>query len=374
MKIGDKVRFLNEVGGGIVTSFVGKNLVNVEDENGFDIPVPIQEVVVIETDDYNIDVTKRHVLKENGSDATEVKKPAVLKREAAKDEEMEPADLPITFKPLPTERTEGERLNIFLCFVPVNLTSIADTDFEVYLVNDSNFFADYVYMSGSNDVWNVRFRGTLEPNTKMYIETISRLELNDLECLCFQFLFYKQGKTFLLKPAMTVKLRLDLTKFYKVHTFTSNSFFTEKVQTIDVVRNDKPAKEIFIAAEEVQKALEEKRNVDKSKERVLLKAVAIKKESKEDILVVDLHDYAVLDTTNGMKPHDILEYQLNVFRKTMNDNITQKGKKLVFIHGKGNGILRNAVLRELKKYYGSCVSQDASFLEYGYGATMVIIH
>ncbi len=54
MKIGDKVRFLSEVGGGVVTGFPGKNIVLVEDADGFDIPMPVRECVVIETDDYNI--------------------------------------------------------------------------------------------------------------------------------------------------------------------------------------------------------------------------------------------------------------------------------------------------------------------------------
>ena len=54
MKIGDKVRFLNEIGGGIVTGFRGKDIVLVEDADGFDIPMPIRECVVIDTDDYNM--------------------------------------------------------------------------------------------------------------------------------------------------------------------------------------------------------------------------------------------------------------------------------------------------------------------------------
>ena len=53
MKIGDKVRFLSEVGGGIVTGFQGKDFVLVEDADGFDIPMPIRECVVIETDQKN---------------------------------------------------------------------------------------------------------------------------------------------------------------------------------------------------------------------------------------------------------------------------------------------------------------------------------
>ena len=54
MKIGDKVRFLSEVGGGIVTGFQGKDTVLVQDEDGFDIPMLIRECVVIDTDDYNM--------------------------------------------------------------------------------------------------------------------------------------------------------------------------------------------------------------------------------------------------------------------------------------------------------------------------------
>ena len=34
MKIGDKVRFLNEIGGGIVKGFRGKDIVLVEDADG----------------------------------------------------------------------------------------------------------------------------------------------------------------------------------------------------------------------------------------------------------------------------------------------------------------------------------------------------
>jgi hypothetical protein len=35
MKIGDKVRFLSETGGGVVAGFQGKGIVLVEDKDGF---------------------------------------------------------------------------------------------------------------------------------------------------------------------------------------------------------------------------------------------------------------------------------------------------------------------------------------------------
>ena len=48
MNIGDKVRFLNDVGGGTITAFRPGGIVLVEDEDGFDVPIPQNEVVVIE--------------------------------------------------------------------------------------------------------------------------------------------------------------------------------------------------------------------------------------------------------------------------------------------------------------------------------------
>ena len=47
MKIGDKVRFLSEVGGGRISGFQGKNIVLVEDADGFEIPMQVKDVILI---------------------------------------------------------------------------------------------------------------------------------------------------------------------------------------------------------------------------------------------------------------------------------------------------------------------------------------
>jgi len=58
--------------------------------------------------------------------------------------------------------------------------------------------------------------------------------------------------------------------------------------------------------------------------------------------------------------------------ETTSSNL-KKGQKIVFIHGKGEGILRNAIINELRYKYKQNNDQDASFQEYGYGATQVTI-
>ena len=95
--------------------------------------------------------------------------------------------------------------------------------------------------------------------------------------------------------------------------------------------------------------------------------------TKNAIVEVDLHAAELLDTTAGMQPRDILQHQLDVFRRTMDEHSRDLGRKIVFIHGKGDGVLRSALLKELRTAYKHCQHQDASFREYGFGATMVTI-
>ena len=57
----------------------------------------------------------------------------------------------------------------------------------------------------------------------------------------------------------------------------------------------------------------------------------------------------------------------------MDRYIKKKGQQIVFIHGKGEGVLREAIIKELQRRYRTCLWQDASFREYGFGATLVTI-
>lgn len=221
MKIGDTVRFLSEVGGGTVSGFQGKNIVLVQDEDGFEIPMQLKDVVLVPK-------------------VEEEEKPRPIP--APKSERQEPAvreEKPITFKPKPLERREGERLNLYLSFLPDDVKEISSTGFESYLVNDSNYYMQVSVLSAQGASWLLRFCGVVEPNSKLFVEAFDRSEVNDLEHLCIQAIAWKQDKPFQLKPAVTTELRLNLTKFYKLHVFHPNEFFGEPNWTEDVIRDDK---------------------------------------------------------------------------------------------------------------------------------------
>ena len=48
-KIGDKVKFLNDVGGGVVTRIIDKTLVGVLVDDGFEVPVMASELIKTES-------------------------------------------------------------------------------------------------------------------------------------------------------------------------------------------------------------------------------------------------------------------------------------------------------------------------------------
>lgn len=227
MKIGDKVRFLSEVGGGRVSGFQGKDIVLVEDEDGFDVPMRITEVVVIGEEDYDT----RHVVEVKLKQKAQTAAPPM-------EEELEPADRPITFRAKPEERKGGDKLSVYLAFVPMNVKELMQTRFESYLVNDSNYYLRYTLLSAEGTAYSVRSTGEVEPNTKAYIEEFGREDLQGLEHLCVQMLAYKRDKHFLLKPPVNVPLRIDGVKFYKLHTFEENDFFEEPALIYTIIEND----------------------------------------------------------------------------------------------------------------------------------------
>lgn len=363
MKIGDKVRFLSEVGGGVVTGFQGKDIVLVEDADGFDIPMPIKECVVIDTDDYNMK-RKPVAPAPKQEDAAAKAKGASVKVRPAEEEEDE---RPITYRP--AERKGGDVLNVMLAFVPQDLKAISATAFDSYLINDSNFTLYFTYLTAEGANWRVRSHGTVEPNTKFYIEEFDRSMLNELERVAVQCIAFKDDKSFLFKPAVSVELRIDTVKFYKLHTFRESIFFEEPSLIYDIVKDDVPVKQVFVSADDIKDALLQKRAPDPQAPKQ-----PQPKKVKNEILEVDLHAHELLDSTAGMSNSEILNYQLDVFRKTLEEYKNKKGQKIVFIHGKGDGVLRKSILQELKYKYKNYESQDASFREYGFGATMVTIH
>ena len=84
--------------------------------------------------------------------------------------------------------------------------------------------------------------------------------------------------------------------------------------------------------------------------------------------VVDLH------LKHGYSKADALDRQLARFRGELNSAIRAGAGEIVFIHGVGEGILKNELKNILLSEYPSCAFQDAPFARFGVnGATLVVI-
>ena len=378
IKKGDKVRFLFDTGGGTVAAVKG-NIVMVEDADGFQIPTPINEVVLdASQESYSTSSMvaamqrdeRRSAAKSDGRSMRALLNEGMEEEadNAARDDD--PADKEITFKRPVEERKGGNLLNAYLAFVPVDIKKVTDTEFDTYLVNDSNYYLHYTYLSAEKNSWTVRAEGVLEPNTKEYIEEFTLREVNALSRVCIQMTAFKREKPFSLKQPVSVMLRIDQVKFYKLHVFQPNDFFEQPALLYTIIEDDKPARSIDIDANSLK---QEMYATADDKERLTQLSTRTPRKGLEEAEVIDLHAEKLLDNTGGMSSADILNYQLDHFRRIMKEHRHEKGKKIIFIHGKGEGVLRHAIIHELVYRYRPCTYQDASFQEYGYGATQVTI-
>ena len=337
------MRYLNSVGGGRITKIVD-NMAYV-DEDGFETPVLLRECVVVTPAQPKPKAESKYVAPATTLPA-EKEKPVV-------DEEVPGGDL----------------LNIVLAYEPEEIKHLSTTEYDAYLVNDSNYYLYFTYLTRSDGHdWVTRFAGIVEPSIQVHLEHLTRDMVGDIDRVAIQYVAFKRDKEFKLKAPVAVEYAMDNTKFFKLHCFHDNVYFDTAVIAFDIVKNDVPQRIQVIDSSRLEEGIRAKKAADRPARRPVQQH-----KPKNGLIEVDLHIDELVDTTAGLDNADMLQLQLKEFNRVMAENIKKPGTKIVFIHGKGEGVLRNALLKELKHKYRSCNVQDASFREYGFGATQVTI-
>lgn len=353
IKLGDTVRFLNAMGGGIVTKIdTKKGLVYVEDADGFEIPTLERDCVVVP----KVNEKTNFPVKDFSA------KPAVAGA-------SQPAQVAVA-APEPqvvVETAEGDALNVLLAFFPVEIKQLQTTPYDCYLVNDSNYYMYYNLINGEADRRKTVASGMIEPNMQEELCSITKEQLNEWEHLRVQIIPFKQRKNYEPQDVLDVEVKMNAVKFYKLHSFTANDYFDEPCMLIDLVAEKEKAMLAQVSATEIKSAMYEKQEPAKPK------AVRRADQRVGNVLEVDLHINELVDTTAGMSNADMLQMQMDKFHAILEEYKNKKGQKIVFIHGKGEGVLRKEIEKQLKTRYKTHYFQDASFREYGFGATMVTI-
>ena len=333
IRIGDIVRFISEKLEGKVTGIVDNNTVNVYcEEYGFEIPASTSDLVVIHSDF------------KTGTAAATATPPANGQKAVA----MQSAN------------------TLYLAFVPSNYDNLPDSRFDLYLVNDTQQTALYTVAFFDGERHSGVAAGNCNADTTCQIGSYSLKELDAVKAFSIQAIFYQKG-VHTPRPVIDARVRVAPATLCKGGAYHHTRWFASVVLTRALDKESLEKEELAdIDPSQLLQAKKEKSDNRKTEQRPARRVV-------DNVVEVDLHIDSLLDTTAGMENKDMLEYQLDVFRKTMEEYKLRRGQKIVFIHGKGEGVLRQRILWELQTKYKRCNHQDASFKQYGYGATLVTI-
>ncbi len=348
LKIGDRVKFLNATGGGRITGIVDKKTVTVEDENGFDIPTLISELVLTDGDMFTQVTGEKAPAEETKpvDEFTDIDNDIILEV-GANYEIVE----------------DNKDAKIYLALKAENPDNFNDSGLNLYLINDSNY--KVLYNLSENDTYKNRYlkAGFLESGNKILIWSFTAAKLQDTIKLNVQGVVFKKGLYDLSDP-LNETIELKPTKMRKESSFKPTDYFHEPAYLIPVTKTDMEKQMEKLSDKDFRKIQREKDDLPKK---------AKKKDTNPAIEEVDLHIEELVDSKEGMSNGEILETQMSRFETALMGGVNGKTKKMVFIHGVGNGKLKHELRKKLERKYAQLVFQDASFKEYGYGATLVII-
>ena len=348
LKIGDKVRFLNEVGGGRITSVVNKDMVNVETDDGFEVPTMINNLIVVNTPDFYESGKSRNTIVQPGPDPAKEKKT------------VKPEEPWFSDKNQVVGKDEPQFLFVLVPEIPSNPPT---GNISMYLVNNCNDTLLFRFTQKTKYNYETVVAGSASPNSKVYLGLIKPEMISDLPVYCFQWLnFRKRSKE--LESFRQKEITLSAVKFYKPNSFVVTRFFKVPAMVTQLLDNPLKAELEKLSEHDFRQAIEQK-ELKKNDQVIIFPG--------SEMVEVDLHIHELLDNFNNLTNTEMLTVQMNKFHEELAKAINSGVKKIVFIHGVGNGTLKNELRRELQRKYSKYTMQDASFREYGYGATMVIL-
>ena len=357
-KKGDRVKFLNDVGGGIITRIDNKTAY-VENEDGFEVPSSISQLLKAEvpredSSPFTRAVSVGYVTPTNES---ELNKP---------DEDRNPDKFTEGYIDLteePDEQNIDMSVNILLAWIRQNKKN-GKTACDLYLVNDCSYNIMYVAAMVKDAAYCGIQAGTLESDTTIHLTQISGDTLKSVKSVHFDIIFFKKG-SYLPQEPMRYELKID--EFYLTDpvNYVANPYFDEKALIYNISEEYLMAEIENVGHKHLE---EQKKQIDNTLPNPPAKAAV------SDMEEIDLHIEQLVDNPKAFTPAEMLDIQMGRFTNALEEAIRKRIKRIVFIHGVGNGRLRLEIKRTLDKKYPKLRYQDASFKEYGYGATMIMVN
>ncbi|WP_149239816.1 DUF2027 domain-containing protein [Dyadobacter sp. 32] len=325
MNIGDKVRLVHGKEEGVIYAFLPGNVVEIEIEDGFRIPVLKNEIVTISP----VEAQRIRRVQEGVKIAPQ--SDTIVSRQAVFAEK-----------------------GIFIAFVSVN-----DKAVIMHLINNSDWTLPFRVTRQLDQIQSGVSAGMLLPRTSQKLTELLMKDFEAWPVFDFALLFYREGN---------FSARLPFEKKIK---FRAQSFYNSKKQA--PILN----KEAFVFQLDDDETLkkEEKKvsaNLSETLRNSLLggtEAPKIVVEKPEG--VIDLHIQKLSDDFSRLSNDQILNKQLAAFENGLERAIANGMEEITFIHGVGNGTLRDELHRRLSKQQHVQYFKDAQKEKFGYGATLV---
>ena len=350
-KVGDKVKFLNSTGGGIISRIIDKSLVHVEIEDGFEVPVMVSDIIHTGT----VADPSENLFREAGP-ADE--RPSGIHTEANSVRgSIQQGIIPGTFPGKSME--EG----LYLAFRPMDQRILTSGDLEVVAINFTGYplLIQLYLKDGEHFVFNRQLN-----IPAMRSELLVQIPRGDLDTWlrgAVQFMVQPKRAEALLLPSHT-GFHFKGSRFYRADSYENTSLDSVKIISFLL----KAATALAQSGQKAEKSTPEK-PAEKPQQKV--HEPFIKRHLTPDSNAeVDLHIHEIISDHRSLNPMEALSLQMGYFRKALESAISERIPHLIVIHGVGGGILKAEILKEVEELEFAHAF-DAPIQKYGVGATVI---
>lgn len=355
-KVGDKVKFLNEKGGGVISKIISPSLVNVSIEDGFEIPVVPSELV-LDKEQVGSPGSAESIRPEQTFRKPEVELPA----------EEEYGERKSSIGKIAFRGTIGE--GVFLAYVPHDQKWLVTGEMDLCLINNTKFEVLFSFFTKDDEG---SFEGidydVLEPRTKILIDTFDREDIENWNRGVVQLLFHTDSSDKLFLPA-NCSFDIKPARIYKESNYKETPLLEEKAFVFNLLEM---SHHNTFGGSDAEKKFDKQEKTIKKAEQVKKKSLIDKHRTTTGEAVVDLHIGELVTNITGLTSGDMIKIQMDYFSRTLESAIANNYTRVTFIHGVGNGVLKNKIVEGLKEYEG-LEKRSASLAKFGVGAVDVII-
>jgi hypothetical protein len=256
---------------------------------------------------------------------------------------------------------------VYLAFVPHDQKWMVTGDLEIYLVNYTRMDVLYAfYLEGEKKLWGKDY-DILFAGNKILINTIDRDELLKWTKGIIQLIFFHDTPDKIYMP-VSAEFDLSPSRLNDEHHYKASQFMEERLLLVSLAQM---ASLNAVVSQDESKMDEEALFRQKAME-IKPASLIEKHQTGPREAVVDLHIGELTSDFQELQPHQILKMQMDYFDRCIESAVEHNFTKITFIHGVGNGTLKNAIMKKVRSYE-QAESHLASLAKFGVGAIDVAI-